>query len=301
MNSWTIGLSTGCFYRQPILDVLPAIRAEGFEDIEICSFPKHLDYHSEAEVHKAGEMILSLGLRVVSFHAPFADQIDITSFDPNQREASIAELILACTAAARLGARNVVLHPGPERTGRPPHDAFVLHMRHAADGLNRVAARCCELGVQLLLENMLPHLLFGQTSDMLYLLGSINTCSVGTCLDTGHARLSGDLHQVVYKLSGHLKMVHANDNMGDWDAHLIPGDGSIDWPWLISELKRLGFQGPLIIEMAGQNGENTSSTLERALRGRLFLENLLRGQVQAGAPHPAPTQFRASPATLSLT
>lgn len=299
MNPWIIGLSTGCFYRQPILSVLPAIRAEGFEDIEICSFPRHLDYHSEPEVHKAGEMILALGLRAVSFHAPFADHIDITSFDATQREASVAELILACTAAAQLGARNVVLHPGPERTGRPPHDEFVLHMRHAADGLNRVAARCCELGVQLLLENMLPHLLFGQTSDMLYLLGRINTCSVGTCLDTGHARLSGDLHQVVHKLSGHLKMLHANDNMGDWDAHLIPGDGSIDWPWLVSELKRLDFQGPLIIEMASRDGESNSDTLGRALRGRLFLENLLRGQPQAGAPHPAPAPLHSIHCTLS--
>jgi sugar phosphate isomerase/epimerase len=64
-------------------------------------------------------------------------------------------------------------------------------MHNAADVRStawpRAAAR---LGIQLLLENMLPHLLFGQTSDMMYLLGEISTCAVGTCLDTGHAHLA---------------------------------------------------------------------------------------------------------------
>ena len=41
--------------------------------------------------------------------------------------------------------------------------------------------------MKVLLENMLPHLLFGHISDMLYLLGEIRNCEVGTCLDTGHA------------------------------------------------------------------------------------------------------------------
>jgi sugar phosphate isomerase/epimerase len=272
---WPIGLSTGCFYRHSIFTVLEEIRASGFQVIEVCSFPKHLDYHHESEVRRAGDLMRSLGLRPLSFHAPFADQIDITSPDDAIREAAVAELITACHAAALLGAENVVLHPGPEREGRPPPEEFHQRMRYAAISLNRVAAYCCESGVQLLLENMLPHLLFGQTSDMMYLLGEITNCSVGTCLDTGHARLSGNLENVIHKLSGHLKMVHINDNHGDWDAHLIPGEGSIDWPWLISELQRYQFSGGLIIEMSARENETVADTLTRARRGRDFLSNLL--------------------------
>jgi len=272
---WPIGLSTGCFYNQSILNVLEAIRDHGFREIEVCSFPTHLDYHRDDDVHRAGEGMRALGLRPLSFHAPFADRIDITSPDERVRDAAVAELLAACRAASLLGAENIVLHPGPEREGRPSPEEFLLRIRNAASSLNRVAAYCCETGVQLLLENMLPHLLFGRVSDMMYLLGEINTCTVGTCLDTGHARLSGDLDNVFRKLASHLKMVHINDNLGDWDAHLAPGDGSIPWPWVFSELHRQAFRGGLIIEMASRPNESITETLARAARGRDFLASLL--------------------------
>ncbi len=275
VNSWLVGISTGCFYRRSIFSVLEEISAAGFREIEVCSFPKHLDYHNEADVRRAGEMMRTLGLRPFSFHAPFADRIDITSLDPAEREAAVTELISACRAAALIGAENVVLHPGPEREGKPPAEEFLQRMNNAAESLNRVAARCSDMGVRLLFENMLPHLLFGHTSDMLYLLGRITTPGVGACLDTGHARLSGDLGSVVQKLSGHLKMVHINDNNGDRDDHLIPGEGGIDWAWFISALRRQQFQGGLIIEMAAGENESVTDTLARARRGREYLMRLL--------------------------
>jgi sugar phosphate isomerase/epimerase len=286
-SRWPIGLSTGCFYRHSIFNVLEAIRDSGFREIEICSFPAHLDYHNLGDVQRAGKMIRALGLRPMSFHAPFADQIDITAPDDRLREAAIAELISACRAAALLGAENVVLHPGPERAGRPPKDEFLQRMQRAAISLDRVAAFCCEVGVHLLLENMLPHLLFGNISDMLFLLGEIKTCEVGACLDTGHARLSGDLAGVFHKLSGHLQMIHINDNLGDWDAHLLPGEGSIDWPWVIDQLDAHQFAGGLIIEMAARDNESVQVNLARANRGRDFLSAVLEAQAPRTTAFPA--------------
>lgn len=274
-SAWPVGISTGCFYHRSIFSVLEEIHAAGFREVEICSFPKHLDYHNEADVRRAGEVMRTLGLRPFSFHAPFADRIDITSLDRQAREAAVEELVTACRAASLLGAENVVLHPGPEREGRPPEEEFIQRMKNATESLNRVAARCGDMGVRLLLENMLPHLMFGHTSDMLYLLGCITTPGVGACLDTGHARLSGDLDSVIPKLSGHLKMVHINDNLGDRDDHLIPGEGSIDWSWFIGALRRHQFQGGLIIEMAAAPGESIAETLSRAQKGREHLMRLL--------------------------
>lgn len=269
---WPIALSTGCFYRRPILDILPAVKTAGFHQIEVCSFPAHLDYHDSAAVERAAQRLRELEIDPVSFHAPFAARIDITALDPTAREASVAEVILACEAAARLGCTHVVLHPGPEREGRPPEAEFLRHMHHAADSLNRVAARCCQLGVKLLLENMLAHLLFGHVRDMMYLLGEINTCQVGTCLDTGHAHLARELDIVIQKLSGHLKMVHVNDNNGHRDDHLPPGDGGIDWTWFLRELCRADFHGVLVLELHGSEHETLETILARATRSRHFLE-----------------------------
>lgn len=271
MNQWPIGLSTGCFYQRSIFEVLDGISESGFRQIEICSFPKHLDYHQHDLVQRAGERMRALDLHPFSFHAPFADHIDITSFHEPTRKGAVHELVVACEAAAAMGARHIVLHPGPEREGRPPQEEFLQHMNLAAESLNIVARRCQDLGVNLLLENMLPHLLFGHTSDMLYLLGQIRECNVGTCLDTGHASLAGELGTVVHKLSGHLKMLHANDNRGNYDAHLNPGEGIIDWPWLLGELRTHQFKGSLILELAGHPHESIPETLARARRAFDYL------------------------------
>jgi sugar phosphate isomerase/epimerase len=77
--------------------------------------------------------------------------------------------------------------------------------------LNQVAERCQRLGVGCVLENKLPHLLFANPSDLLWILTTMETIEVGVCLDTGHAHLSGDLYSVMHKLGRHLRMVHAHD------------------------------------------------------------------------------------------
>lgn len=274
VNQWPVGISTGCFYRRSIFEVLDDIRASGFRDIEICSFPAHLDYHREHEVRRAGDQMRRLGLSPHSFHAPFANHIDITSADGAARRRAVDELLVACRAAAMMGTRNIVLHPGPEREGRPAREEFLEHMSCAAESLNIVARACHELGVQLLLENMLPHLLFGHISDMLYLIGEIKECSVGACLDTGHANLAGEIATVVQKLSGHLKMLHVNDNLGNFDSHLSPGEGAINWRALLLELQRSHFQGSLILELAGHPDESAPQTLQRARRAAEFLSTL---------------------------
>jgi sugar phosphate isomerase/epimerase len=119
---------------------------------------------------------------------------------------------------------------------------------------------------------MLPHLFFGHTRDVLWILGALETVDVGICLDTGHAHLSGDLSTVAHKLSGHLWMVHASDNCGQYDDHLPPGDGNIAWQPFIDQLDRLHFSGTFILEIAGDL--NISAVLERAQRATRFLQDI---------------------------
>ena len=53
LDNWPVGLSTGCFYQRGILDWLEPIRGAGFSRIEVCSFPRHLDYHDRAACERA--------------------------------------------------------------------------------------------------------------------------------------------------------------------------------------------------------------------------------------------------------
>ncbi len=274
MTDWPIGLSTGCFYNQSILDCLPMIRESGFSTLEVCSSPTHLDYHDPVIVHRAAERLHELGMEAYSLHAPFADNIDIASSDDVLRNAALAEVLQAAEAAALLRVHYFVIHPGPEHPPATSGEEQLARMRNVVGTLNEVARRCHDLGIMCVLENKLPHLLFGNTSDILWILDAINGAEVGACLDTGHAFLSGDMHSLVKKLRGHLQMVHAHDNGRGGDEHLPPGDGRIDWEVLLRELIGIEFHGALILELAGQ--PNAEITMANARRGRQYLRGISR-------------------------
>ena len=274
MTSWPIGLSTGCFYRRNILDCLPLIRESGFSMIEVCSTPEHLNFHDVKSVHGAEERIRELGMEAYSLHAPFASRIDIASSTDAQRANSVAEICKAAEAAVILNVHYFVMHPGPENPASIPATEQLSRMQHVIESLNQIAHRCKELGIMCVLENKLPHLLFGNTSDILWILDGINSAEVGVCLDTGHAFLAGDTHNLVRKVSGHLRMIHAHDNGGSDDNHLPPGDGRIDWEKFLRDLLEVRFRGAFILEMAGN--DNPAVTMANARRGRSYLRDLAR-------------------------
>lgn len=269
MYTWPIGLSTGCFYQKSIFDCLETIRESGFSIIEICFSPAHLDYHNHGEVRRASKRIEQLGMEAYSFHAPFTKDFDISSLCANQRQSALDDIFQAVEAAALLRVRYFVIHPGPESSLSPPPEERLQRMEHTVNTLNRIADLCRSLGLTCVLENKLPHLLFGNTSDILWILDALNTIDVGVCLDTGHAFLSGDFPNLMHKLAGHIKMLHVHDNGGQRDDHLPPGDGCIDWNMVLHTLESCLFRGALILELAGT--PDPSNTMSNARRGRSFL------------------------------
>jgi sugar phosphate isomerase/epimerase len=274
MTNLPIGLSTGCFYQRNILDCLESIRASGFSQIEVCSSPLHLDFHDLPKVRALAARLEDLGMEAYSFHAPFADRIDLSSLSAARRDASVEEILRAVEAAAALQVHYFVIHPGPEHAHIPPDTERLQRIENLVESLNRVVRRCAEVGICCLLENKLPHLLFGNLHDILWILAAIEGAEVGACLDTGHAFLSGDLPNLLRKLAGPLRMIHAHDNRRKYDDHLPPGDGQIDWTWFLGELVQANFRGALILELAGQ--PDVEATLSGARRGRAYLRKVAR-------------------------
>lgn len=274
MTNLSIGLSTGCCYQRSIFDCLEEIRASGFSQIEVCSSPQHLDYHDLPTVQTLTARLDELGMEAYSFHAPFADWIDLCSVDVAQREASVQEILRAVEAAAVLQVHYFVLHPGPEHAHIAPDAERLPRIENLVASLNRVVRRCAEVGICCLLENKLPHLLFGNLNDLLFILAAVEGAEVGACLDTGHAFLSGDLPNLLRRLAGPLRMIHAHDNRRTFDDHLPPGDGQIDWTWLLGELVSADFRGALVLELAAQ--ADAEATLRGARRGRSYLRRVAR-------------------------
>ena len=274
MNDWPVGLSTGCFYQRSIFDCLEAIASSGFEHIEVCSSPTHLDYHDMRAVRRAAEKLNLLGIRAYSFHAPFADHIDITSPDLKARNASLKDVFAAVEAAGLLRVTHFVIHPGPEQASNPLGEERAGRLENVANGLSQIAERCRQLGMICVLENKLSHLLFGNLPDISWILKAITVKPIGVCLDTGHAYLAGYLWNVAHQLGGYIRMVHASDNRGKYDEHLPPGEGDIDWLRFFRELHSTKFDGAIIMEIAGD--AEPRHILESASRARRFLHNCAR-------------------------
>lgn len=276
MSDWPVGLSTGCFYHTPILECIEDIIRGGFTMVEICSSPMHLDYHDKKSVEMTAKKLSALGVEPYSFHAPFHENIDITSPDPGMRKHARNEILTAAHAAAHLQVRHFVIHPGPEKDFAPPLGERLNRLNNAAEILEEVASFCGKAHIGIVLENMLPHLMFGNVQDMLWIMGKVRNINVGTCLDTGHASLSGDIDRVMYKLSGHLQLIHASDNEGTFDDHLPPGKGNIDWYTLFLTISDTGFDGGIIMELKSEPQQKPDEILAKARQGNLFLRNISR-------------------------
>lgn len=283
MSDWPVGLSTGCFYQMSIFDCLEPIRKGGFSMVEICSSPGHLNFHDLDTVTRVANMLKDLGIEAYSFHAPFID-VDISSLDPQHRKYSQEQLMIAAEAAAIMEVRHLVIHPGPDKTLNFSVEERMQRLRNAADILSMVAQKCQKLKVGLVLENMLPHLPFGSSSDMLWIIGAMDSLNITTCLDTGHAILSGDIYNILYKLSGHLQVIHANDNYGTSDDHLPPGTGCIDWQRVLFELTETNFHGGIILELSGAHGHDVEGTLKKARDAQLFIRSIARALYLSSPP-----------------
>lgn len=276
MSDWPVGISTGCFYFMNFFDCIEPICRGGFSMIEVASSKTHLDYHDKQAMKRAARVLEERGMEAYSFHAPFREDIDVTSLDHEGRAHARREMIAAAEAAAILGVRYFVFHPGPEKSYHPSSDERIQRMYSAAETINEVCEFCHKYGIGFVLENMLPHLFFGNMRDMLWIIGAIQSSMVGACLDTGHALIAGDLYRILYKLSGYLQYIHANDNFGKDDQHLYPGKGKIDWHKLLHELNEVGFQGAFILELMGQPQKNPDTVMDEARQSRRFLRDICR-------------------------
>ena len=66
---------------------------------------------------------------------------------------------------------------------------------------------------------------------------------VGICLDFGHAHMDGDLLDAIETVSEHFVTTHVHDNRGRADDHLVPFEGTIDWPAALTAVQKVGYEG----------------------------------------------------------
>jgi sugar phosphate isomerase/epimerase len=185
-------------------------------------------------------------------HAPLSD-INIASPNPKVRETVVTEVCDCIKTAGELGIGMVTFHPGfiSPLTIDDRELAFKLN-RESILKIDRLGTEC---GVKLALENM-PRMFQTIGTSFEALKEFIRETEIKVCLDFGHANTAGSLDGFFSEISL-LRNIHMHDNRGDVDSHMVPGDGTIDFPKYMKMLK--GYAGNFVFE---------ANSIDDGIRGR---------------------------------
>jgi sugar phosphate isomerase/epimerase len=274
------GVSTHLYHSYRLSrDHLLEIAAHGFEWIELFATRTHFDYHNPAAIADLQGWLAEAGLRLHGVHAPIGESftggrwgppLSLASADGGMRERALGEAILALQIARRLEYRVLVAHLGLPRSSRPgPGENSRDAARRSIEELHRLADG---LNVRIAIE-LIPNELSGAGSLVHFVEEVLDAPGAGICLDFGHAHMEGDVVEAIETVSGHLVTTHVHDNRGRTDDHLVPFDGTIDWPAAMTAVQKVGYDGILLLEIAAHGAP--AETLRRAVRARERLEKLL--------------------------
>ena len=282
MGTRQFGVSTHLYHGQRLSrDHLLEIAAHGFETIEVFATRTHFDYHNPSAVADLQQWMAEAGLTLHGIHAPVMNAyeggrwigpLSLASSDADARAHAVAEAEHALHMARRIPVKVLVTHLGLPRTATQgaASDGRAA-ARRSIEELQRVAE---PLGVQITVE-VIPNELSRAGSLVHFVEDDVglDESPVGICLDFGHAHMDGDLVDAIETVSEHFVTTHVHDNRGRTDDHLVPFEGTIDWPAALTTIQKVGYEGPLIFEIAAHG--SAKETLARAQKARQRMERLL--------------------------
>jgi sugar phosphate isomerase/epimerase len=246
------GLWTGIYHTLPLHQALARLQAEGWRAFEVST--EHLVALETAPdrdflVDQAAGVIAALSIAVPQAHPLL--KADVAAADAAARGEDIRRLLVHFALAARLGVKQVVVHPGGGR-GITSRSEWQRVRAANVESFRRLGDEAAGLGLTIGIENMMRRG-FASPFEMQELLAAIGHPAVKFTFDSSHANAAGfNLADYVVEMGGSLVALHLSDNDGSGDQHRVPGSGTIDWAALMAALRRVGYAGLLNLEIPGE-------------------------------------------------
>jgi sugar phosphate isomerase/epimerase len=102
------------------------------------------------------------------------------------------------------------------------------------------------------------------------ILEKVSSPRLKICFDTGHANVFSKvpLESWFAVLEDDIVYMHVNDNQGDVDSELVPGEGNIDWPKLSDLIERYQIAPNMVFEVGTL--EKTKMSLQYFRERRIY-------------------------------
>jgi sugar phosphate isomerase/epimerase len=183
------------------------------------------------------------------------------------------ELKRAIDVAEDLPFSRMILHMGGHRDTADPR------RRDAAfSSLEHLVLHAKHVGVTICVENTTSEM--GSPAYLRAFVEETRLTGLRFNFDIGHAHLAdGPQDERVAAsfeaMRDHIVSAHIHDNLGDKDAHLLPHDGSINWPAALKLFRSLpGSDIPLTLELKEKTGPDATSLSEQITAAAKSLDRL---------------------------
>jgi sugar phosphate isomerase/epimerase len=245
---------------------LDALVRGGAQAIELFCAKQHFDYTDRVHVKEIGAWFKQNPIVGHSIHSPlYADNewgrsgqppINFIDNDKRQRIASMDEIKRAIEVAEVIPFKFMVQHIGV------PNEGFdEQKFDHAMTAIEHLRAFAKPLGVTLLLENIPNDV--SEPERLVEMIRTSHFSDVGMCFDFGHAHLMNGVVRDFEVMKPYIRSTHVDDNVGDRDSHLWPGEGGVDWKEAMDLLRTAPQAPPLLLEIEGVEGKDTVKAMQK--------------------------------------
>jgi inosose dehydratase len=190
-------------------------------------------------------------------------------YDEDRAQQSFAALLPAAEQAAGIGCPALCMNPDVKRERKSDAE-----LRIQADWLNRVGQALKELGMGLWIHNHDPEMR-DAGRELRSNLDRTDPGLVGFCADIHWIyRGGGNVFEYLERYGSRLGSLHMrNSTAGVWSETL--GDGDLDYRAIAARVADQQFNGPLIVELAIENGTpRTRPVVENMRQSRQYLREV---------------------------
>ncbi len=218
-------------------------REIGFDTIDIFADPLEIDVRERCLIRKECK---NAGLPIVSVRCVAVGLIDFSgSVQKFHRERVKAYLDLVY----ELEAKNLLLVLGEYIWNReviPPADQW----KWGVENCRTLGEYAEQLGLQIALElEPFPLSLLNNVERMVQFVDDVNHPAVRANIDVSHLQLARVKSEELRRLKGKAIHVHISDCDGKVHGDLPPGRGVVDFLPYLKEIKALGIDGAVSIEL----------------------------------------------------
>jgi len=267
-----------------ILKVMGEISEAGFNTMEMeIVAGEYQDYADNWDriINRSKE----LNLEVVSI---MAVTYDIFSLDKKKSEKAIEDYAKICEMTTEIGAkmttncfylppemvpeeRTSYYHGGPSISVDVPAGFKWADLRaHVISQLKKTSEIATKNGLKFAME-MRAGDFISSIDGIISLFNDCGLDNIGMVYDVAHAHaISEYLDLGIYKLGDYLKLVHLSDNDGGRPYHYQPGKGNIDFKNIIDTLKKVDYNGYVVIDISG-----IDNILDEAVKMKSMVEKLI--------------------------